>query len=56
MTTGMVWRPVGNMVTPKNKVTNGVVWRPVIHGVCPKGVFIWHKLVNLLDGLTTAKS
>ena len=39
MTTGMAWRPVSNMVTPENKVTNGVAWRPVSHGVSPKGTF-----------------
>ena len=35
----MAWRPVSNMVIPKDKVTNGVAWRPVSHGVSPKGVF-----------------
>ena len=47
MTTGMAWRPVSNMMIPKNKVTNGVAWHPASHGVSPKGILTCLKSVKI---------
>ena len=49
MTTNIEWRPVSNMVIPKNKVTNGVAWSPVSHGVSLKGVFNLFKASTISD-------
>ena len=59
MNTGMAWRPVSNMVTPKNKVTNGVEWRHISHKVSPKGVFelfkVRKKTTNVFDVFKVSK-